>query len=588
MKILIYNWVQFDNPHLAGGGVTVYLQNVIEELLRRDGVEVYFLSSGHRYGLIDRRPKIRPTPNAMNHPRLKTFTLWNSPVKAPAHDAFYAIDTWRNDKVTVKLIERFLRQHGPFDAMHVHNLEGIGAGVLSMPSGAHLKRRFYTVHNYMPVCPQIELLYDGRKPCVDFSGGHRCVGCLAHENRMEDLIAMRRVGDYIDFQGFAGHPVGGFLFDSLSAGHYMWKALRNLFVDVRHGLRTRFALWKRRPRPGPGGRFDWRATSGTPRLPQHPLHRRERLATAYRLWREENALALATRMDGVFAVSDVAREAMLRFMPPDARIETLPLPIDVEPNAEERARLEEVQSAHETVTLSFVGYAIPSKGLPFLLDALAEIDDPFYREKVDLVIVASLGGQRARQVVQLKPRFRSITLVPHYRRDQLVQLAERIDLNIVPSIWWETFNQVTVELGRLGVPSLVSSTVGAKMVLPHHDRFVFESGNPADFRAKLDKLVKHPALRASFHDRPLAMPAIREHVDHLMGAYLGRALPAPDRVAGAADGKGAAKTSGAAKRSSKEKLSSGTGGGAGALVVRKKGAASAKRRNSPPMTTDAT
>ena len=110
MKILIYNWVQFDNPHLAGGGVTVYLQNVIEELLRRDGVEVYFLSSGHRYGLIDRRPKIRPTPNAMNHPRLKTFTLWNSPVKAPAHDAFSAIDTWRNDKVTVKLIERFLRQ----------------------------------------------------------------------------------------------------------------------------------------------------------------------------------------------------------------------------------------------------------------------------------------------------------------------------------------------------------------------------------------------------------------------------------------------------------------------------------------------
>jgi|GEM_PF-2535177 len=522
MKILIYNWVQFDNPHLAGGGVTVYLQNVIDELLRRDGVEVYFLSSGHRYGLIDRRPRIRATPNALNHPRLKTFTLWNSPVKAPAHDAFYSIDVWRSDRVTVRLIEGFLKQHGPFDAMHIHNLEGIGAGVLSLQVGAALKRRFYTVHNYMAVCPQIELLYDGRTPCADYSAGHRCVGCLGHERRMDDLIAMRRVGDYIDFQGFAGHPLGGFLFDLLSSGHYLWKAVRNLATDLRHGLRTRFALWKRRSVPGPGARHDWRPHHATPDLPQHPIDRRERLAIDYRLWREANGKALAAQMDGVFAVSDVAREAMLRFLPPGARIDTLPLPIDVDPTPEDRAALDAARAGRDGVTLSFVGYDIPSKGLPFLLDALAGIDDPFYREKVDLILVAGLGSARARQVVQLKPRFRSITLVPYYRRDQLMPLARRIDLNIVPSIWWETFNQVTVELGRLGVPSLVSSTVGAKMVLPHHDRFVFESGNAEDLRTKLDRLIRDKALRQGFFDTPLQMPSIEGHVDVLLAAYAGR------------------------------------------------------------------
>lgn len=525
MKVLIYNWVQFDNPHLAGGGVSIYLQNVIGEMLKREGVEVYFLSSGHRYGLIDRRPRIKPSPPGIEHPRLKTFTLWNSPIKAPAHDAFYSVDLWRNDRVTVRLIERFLRQHGPFDAMHVHNLEGIGAGVLSIPAGPHLGRKFYTVHNYMPVCPQIELLYDGRLPCTDYAGGHRCVGCLGHEHRMEDLIAMRRMGDFIELKGFAGHPLGGFMFDLTSAAHSLWKAARNLFVDFRYGIRTRFTHWRLRPPASAGGRQDWRQRADTPKLHPHPVDRREGMAASYRLWREENAAALAGKVDGVFAVSDVARDAVLRFMPAGADVRTLPLPIDVEPTAAERAALDAARAGRDTVTLSFIGYDIPSKGLPFLIDALSGIDDPFYREKVDLVIVAGMGSPRARQLVQLKPRFRSVTVVSRYRRDQLPQLAARIDLNIVPSIWWETYNQVTVEMARLGVPSLVSSTVGAKMAIPRQGRFVFESGDAADFRAKLDPLVKDPAARASFFERPLKMPSVVEHVDLLMAAYRGDGLP---------------------------------------------------------------
>ena len=102
MKILIYNWAQFDDAGLAGGGVTLYLRNVIEELLKREEVEVYFLSSGAKYGMFRRKPAIHQSANAYNHPRLKTFTLVNAPVKAPAHDAFYSIDVWL--QFTVNLI----------------------------------------------------------------------------------------------------------------------------------------------------------------------------------------------------------------------------------------------------------------------------------------------------------------------------------------------------------------------------------------------------------------------------------------------------------------------------------------------------
>ncbi|THD85379.1 glycosyltransferase [Aliigemmobacter aestuarii] len=523
MKILIYNWVQFDNPFMQGGGVTLYLRNVIEELLRRDDVEVYFLSSGDKYGMFGRKPAIRQTKNAYDTPRLRTFTLWNSPVKAPAHDAFHAIDTWLDDPVTARLIADFARQHGPFDAFHIHNLEGISGKVLSLEkSDTGIRRLFYTIHNYMPVCPQIELLYDGRLPCTDYHDGARCVGCIAHNNRMKDLIRFHRMGGWIKGRGLAGHPLGGFLFDIYAGTRAYAKAARNLARDILGGLRNGFRNWHFRPRQDVGTRHGWEPDSSVkpPRI--LPLDLPEDRAEGYRRWRETNGAALRDNADGVFAVSDLARDSAMRFLPEGSRVETLTLPIDIEVSPERRAKIRaERQPSEAGVTLSFIGYDIPSKGLPFLIDALSEIDDPWYRENVNLLIVARFGEHRARQLRQLEHRFRNLRIVPAYARNQLLGLSQQIDLNVVPSIWWETFNQVTVELARLGVPSLVSSNVGAKQTLPHPETFVFRAGDAADFRARLDPLVRDAALRQSFFDAELAMPSVAGHVDELMRRYGG-------------------------------------------------------------------
>ena len=39
-KILIYNWVPFDETENKGGGVSVYTKNLIRHLIRRDDLEV--------------------------------------------------------------------------------------------------------------------------------------------------------------------------------------------------------------------------------------------------------------------------------------------------------------------------------------------------------------------------------------------------------------------------------------------------------------------------------------------------------------------------------------------------------------------
>ncbi|MDP3860638.1 MAG: glycosyltransferase [Phaeovulum sp.] len=519
MRILFYNWAQFDDAGMAGGGVTVYLRNVIEELLRREVVEVWFLSSGHLYRNFDRRVRIVPTPNAYDHPRLKTFALLNSPIKATAHDAFYAIDRWASDDVSVGVIREFLRANGPFDVVHLHNLEGVGAGVLRLPRGEDAKRLFYTLHNCMAFCPQVELLYDGRQRCTDYREGYRCVGCLGYETRMFDLIAMARAASVVNLGRLAGHPLGWFVFGMQSAAQTAYRAVRNLFKDLRHGFRTRFGHWQLGARKGSGKRYDWRATPDTPRLRAQPLDRRAGLALGYRNWRQKNAAALAENLDGLFAVSDLLRSVALPLLPEGTNVETLALPIDIETTAEDRAGLRARRVEATEVTLSFVGYDTAAKGLAFLIEALTDLDDPFYREKVSLLVVARLGSHRARQLYQLERQFKSVRVIRGYRRDQLQELSGMIDLNVVPSICWETFNQVTVELARLGVPSLVSSTVGAKQAIADQETFVFESGDAADFRRKLDALVKNGTLRARFFETELAIPSVREHVDLLLARY---------------------------------------------------------------------
>jgi glycosyltransferase involved in cell wall biosynthesis len=545
MKILIYNWTQFDSPVMAGGGVTMYLRNVIQELLSREGIEVYFLSSGDKYRFFNRKPAIEATSNVYNNPRLKTFTLVNSPIKAPAHDAFYAVDSWLRDDQTPKLLQKFIDQHGPFDAFHIHNLEGIGANVLSLPKGDKLKRLFYTFHNYMPLCPQIELLYDNRMPCTDYHDGASCLGCLGHDRRMQNAIAFDRVGGSLKGYGLAGHPLGGFLFDTYAGTKSYAKAARNLVMDIYRGARTGFRHWHLRPKSEVGKTHSWKAGPSTNAPQPHSPGHRILDSTHYRQWREGNGAALRDNADGLFAVSDLCGETAMRFLPKGTYVETLLLPIDIEISPKDRATIraerysdfpvktdpKDKEKVVRGMTLSFIGYDIPSKGLPFLIDALAQINDAFYLENVDLLIVARMSPQRERQLAQLETRFRSVKVVPSYGRDQITALSQMIDLNIVPSIWWETFNQVTVELARLGVPSLVSSNVGAKQTLTRPEDFIFKAGDAADFRSKLDALVKDETLRAAFFDKELQMPSLSAHVDLLLQRYGGQTFdPAKIRL----------------------------------------------------------
>lgn len=177
-RLLFYNWAPFDSPGLAGGGVTVYLRNLLEELSRRDGLELYFLSLGTRQNWTDRGIRTRETQNALSHRGVRSFELINSPVRVAGRRMAYFIETWRQDHETPEAIARFVQENGPFDAVHIHNLEGVSSPVLGLKQRFPETGFYFTWHNYVPVCPQVHLLYRDVEPCLDYADGARCVDCV--------------------------------------------------------------------------------------------------------------------------------------------------------------------------------------------------------------------------------------------------------------------------------------------------------------------------------------------------------------------------------------------------------------------------
>ena len=119
MKVLLYNWVQFDDINLKGGGVSVYLNNIIQGMIEK-GIEIFFVSCGQHYDLINRKIRIAPTKNIFGE-RVKSYRVYNSPVKAPAHDEFFSLDIARESKELKHLFSTFIKQNGPFDVFHIHN-----------------------------------------------------------------------------------------------------------------------------------------------------------------------------------------------------------------------------------------------------------------------------------------------------------------------------------------------------------------------------------------------------------------------------------------------------------------------------------
>jgi glycosyltransferase involved in cell wall biosynthesis len=512
IKVLYYNWVDFEDGEQRGGGVSVYQRNLINAALRR-GDDVWYLSSGTHHSPLSRRPFVREVKGKVG---VRKFELVNSTILAPGQLAF-GKDVASAPEMEVVFAD-FLRRHGPFDVVHFNNLEGAPVSFLRLARAHDARTKVvFSAHNYFAFCPQVNLWFQERAACADYHDGRKCANCLVTTLNVKGA---RRLYQTEYALGQIGVRVGTPLFRLLN-----WA----IHGPVRDGVRAvKMALGLE---VLPAGR------AADPSMPLTGPTKAELLqgpATAARFAarRRDFVEALNAYADHVLAVSRRVAELAVGFGIDPEKVRTLYIgtrfaerQTPAGPGSPGRKRPD-----GEALRVAYLGYMRRDKGFYFYLDALRKMPAGLAR-RLALVFAARVVDERAYQrIKRMAHRFAAVTFYDGYTHGQLPDVLAGVDLGVVPVLWEDNLPQVAIECVAAGVPVLTSDRGGARELLDC-PALVFKAGSRLDLYARLRAVLDEPELLRGALAGRLKLRTPDEHYDRLRAEVYGGAPPAAADVA---------------------------------------------------------
>jgi glycosyltransferase involved in cell wall biosynthesis len=233
-------------------------------------------------------------------------------------------------------------------------------------------------------------------------------------------------------------------------------------------------------------------------------------ASSYKRWRELNLYRLNNYVDEIYAVSAIVKERAVKLGVNREKVTVAPLGMDVYRKPADVLKLARKDWEGEKLRIAFMGYPIPSKGLPFLSESLEQLDQQ-YKDKIELIIISKIDELTRKRIIRLMPQM-EVKFLHGYERSQLEEVSGLMDLLVMPPIWWETFNQVTYEMIMQGIPVLISDSVGISSFI--NDEFIFESSNIESLNQSLVKIIDRRVLLEEFWDTSSIkdIPDVARHI----------------------------------------------------------------------------
>lgn len=425
-KILIYNWVQFDNPNKYGGGVNIYCFNLVETIINtRPDVEVYFLSSGWSYDASTTECYVRSTANIFGN-RCKSFEIVNSPVPAAQNMLL------NNPRIAIEnsdlknILKNFIKDTGKFTAIYFNNIEGISLDILDLKKEFKETIFVYALHNYIPFCIT-GFYYQRHNKCI-CSPVHNCEDCLhcTNINRRNDIS-----------NEIYSRATKGRKRSNLMSYNEWCNALKFDTLDKVGDIK----------------------------------YLKEFCSTA--------VAKINNNIDYVFAVADRVKEIALANGIRKEIIETFYI----------GTKIAEYQIGHsnakdkEFLKIAYLGSDMyfEEKGYPFLLEVLLSLDEKDSR-KIDLFLTTTNGDTE--KMKAMLSFFHSVEIKKGYNHSELRDMLFDVDLGIIPVLWEDNLPQIAIEMVAMGVPVL-SSSFGGASELCNDDMFVFEGGNKESLKDKI-------------------------------------------------------------------------------------------------------
>lgn len=465
MKILYYNWIQFDNPQHMGGGVNIYQNNLIEYLTSHTNNEIYFLSSGWFYNALKSSPYIRKTKNCFS-PTCKSFEIINSPIMAPAAIIHTKINIYTNDTITYDLLDKFIQKNGPFDVIHFNNLEGISINVLKLKEKYPLTKFIVSIHNYQPIC-SLTQYFQNHNECIcrNFHNGLECTKCF--NGNINKKIYYKRCKAFY----FHIYP--------------KYKFISNILTTISKVMSYRYKKY-----------INLNSTQNS----EDYLH-----------YRKHNIEYLNKYADTILAVSERVKQIMINNKIDNKKIKTSYIGTKIA----EHAYNYSIAPKDQIFTIAYIGYARVDKGFFFLINALKQLDIETAKKINVVLAVKDLDHEQYSKELQ---NFNTLTIYDGYTHSELSSILKNVNLGIVPVLWEDNLPQVAIEMVALGVPILCSSFGGANE-LCKCDKFIFKGGDTTDFLKKLKTLEQNKNLLDLYWRNHTPLTTMQAHTQELMSLY---------------------------------------------------------------------
>lgn len=467
MKILYYNWIQFDNPEGIGGGVNIYQKNLIEYIVKNTNDNVYFLSSGWKYDGYKQTIRIEKTENIFSKTnRCHTYEIINSTVMAPAFEIYMNPDRYIQDQRTVAIFLEFIEKFGPFDVIHFNNMEGISINVLKLKEIFTHTKFIVSIHNYQLICPLVQYFQNNKnKVCKDFHSGSDCLNCAFSRPRYKDYIKRTRHYWIVHTKFKIAKPISDLL-------------LKVRCIDKAKEL------------------------MGGPETMS---------PEKYQLYRKYNIEQLNKYADNVLSVSQRTADIMIEngLNPKKSKV------LYIGTKVAEGQVGKSIAKKGDGLTIAYLGYKRIDKGFYFLLEALSLLDEKIASQ---IKLVLAVRGVTIEEVYSKVPKISKVTIFNGYSHSELRYILNDVNLGVIPVLWEDNLPQVSIEMVSMGVPILCSSYGGASELCADND-FMFAGGNISDFIEKLSKFVEEPKLVDKYWDKSMTLITMGVHYRNLMQFY---------------------------------------------------------------------
>jgi len=140
-------------------------------------------------------------------------------------------------------------------------------------------------------------------------------------------------------------------------------------------------------------------------------------------------------------------------------------------------------NANSKIRFGFIGRVIPTKGITVMIDAFKDLK----HTHLDIYGNIDIGKRFIEHD--------NIHFKGSYHNDKIDEVLQKIDVLIVPSIWYENSPLVIQEAFLAGTPVITSELGGMReLVKDGENGFTFEAGNSEALKAIVSKIIDAPQI----------------------------------------------------------------------------------------------